>query len=75
MAGKQYVIAPHRIVDHDLGRVMYGTGDRVPLADARKYGLIADVSAPTLPVENAPKPAGAKKGRRTRHHPGPAEDR
>lgn len=40
MADKAFVIAPHRIVDHEIGRVMYGTGERVPLADAIRYGLV-----------------------------------
>lgn len=77
MADKPWIIAPHRIVDHERGRVMYGTGDRVPLADARKYGLLPpeDVPAAVPKVENEPAPTGAKRGRRTRHHPAPAEDR
>lgn len=37
---RNYVIAPHRIVDEQLERVVYGTGDKVPLDDAVKYGLI-----------------------------------
>lgn len=77
MAGKDYVIAPHRIVDRERGRVMYGTGDRVPLADAVKYGLVAGVDDEAVqpPPDAAPEPTNAKKGRRTRHHDGPTEDR
>lgn len=40
MATKAYVITPHRIVDTELQRVVYSTGDRVPIEDAVKYGLI-----------------------------------
>lgn len=40
LSTRRHVIAPHRIVDHELGRVLYGTGDRVPWADAVKYGLV-----------------------------------
>jgi hypothetical protein len=35
-----HVIAPHRLVDEVNERVAYGIGDRVPIADAVKYGLI-----------------------------------
>lgn len=65
MAGKRYIIAPHRIVDHDLGRVMYGTGERVPYEDAVKYGLVEPEPAPE-PAEPAPRPKGKRR---------PAEDR
>jgi hypothetical protein len=58
----RYVIAPHRVVDHELERVMSGTGERVPIADALKYGLVAK------PTEPAPEPR--PKGKRR-----PAEDR
>lgn len=65
MAGKDYVIAPHRVVDTKLERVMYGTGERVPMADAIKYGLVDE------PVQKAPtKKAARPKGKRK-----PAEDR
>lgn len=40
MAEEGFVVTPNRIVDHDLGRVVYGANDRVPLSDAIKYGLI-----------------------------------
>lgn len=73
MGNKNWILAPHRIVDHDLGRVMYGTGDKVPIGDAVKYGLIPATDAPPELVE--PAPEAAKRGRRTRHHPGPSEDR
>lgn len=76
MSDKAWVTAPHRIVDHELQRVVYGTGDRVPIEDAVKYGL---VDAPDEPVEpgdvEEPKPTQAKRGRRTRAKTGPTEDR
>lgn len=62
---EDHVIAPHRIVDHDLGRVMYGTGDRVPLDDAVKYGLIPSKKAAAV-KKAAPRPKGKR---------APAEDR
>lgn len=40
MAQEPYIIAPHRIDDPELERAVYGVGDRVPIADAIKYGLI-----------------------------------
>jgi hypothetical protein len=40
MADEDYVIAPHRIVDDELERVVYGPGDRVPWDEAVKYGLV-----------------------------------
>lgn len=57
MAKSDYVIAPHRIVDPVLERVMYGTGERVPLADAVKYGLIDE---PVQPATDTPVPGRAK---------------
>lgn len=63
MADKEYVFAPHRIVDPELGRVVYGPGDRVPLADAIKYGLIPK-----------PKKQRARKPKNNRAHK-PKEDR
>lgn len=78
MGNRNWIPAPHRIVDADLGRVVYGTGDQVPLADAVKYGLIPPDQVelgPAAPDEVAPEPTNAKRGRRTRHHPAPAEDR
>lgn len=64
MATKRYIIAPHRIVDHDLGRVVYGTGDRVPIEDAVKYGLVEATVDPDVKPE--PRPKGKRR---------PAEDR
>lgn len=65
MADKDFVIAPHRIVDSDLERIVYGPGERVPMADAIKYGLVDE------PVEKAP----AKKAARPKGKRKPAEDR
>lgn len=64
--GIDFVYAPHAIADPDLERNVYGAGDRVPMADAIKYGLVA-----------APEPQPAEppaKGRR-RARKGPDEDR
>lgn len=75
MGNRNWIPAPHRIVDG--GRVVYGTGDQVPLHDAVKYGLIpaTEVEAGPAAPDAAPEPTAAKRGRRTRHHPAPAEDR
>jgi hypothetical protein len=67
MAGQDFVIAPHRIVDEELCRVVYGEGDFVPMADAVKYGLVKASKAAKKPAVEEPK-RGAR--RRT-----PAEDR
>ncbi len=34
------IITPHRIIDRELGQVVYSPGDTVAEADALKYGLI-----------------------------------
>lgn len=47
MAGKAFVITPHRLIDHEAGRIAYGTGDRVPLDDAVRFGLIEETAADT----------------------------
>lgn len=65
MADQDYIIAPHRIVDEELGRVMYGTGERVPMADAVKYGLV-DKAEKVTAEKAAPRPKGKR---------APAEDR
>lgn len=62
MGDQDFIIAPHRVVDEELERVVYGTGQRVPMADAIKYGL----------VKKAP-PKAAKKA--TKGKRGPVEDR
>lgn len=64
MADQDYVIAPHRIDDPELERAVYGAGDRVPIADAIKYGLI-----------DPPKKQRAKKGPAKDRAKKPAEDR
>ena len=71
MAGEDYVIAPHKIVDPVIERVVYGTGDRVPMADAIKYGLV-DHATVAVGGENPPKALKAKRGQRARK---PGEDR
>ena len=77
MGTRNWIIAPHRVVDEALGRVMYGTGQRVPIADAVKYGLIPATDAPPeeREVDPAPEPTNALRGRRTRHHEAPSEVR
>lgn len=81
--GVDFVIAPHAITDHDLGRNVYGAGDRVPMADAVKYGLVDQ--APDGDALGPDPEAQPKRGRRAgrakhgpdedRAHHGPAEDR
>lgn len=70
--GKQWIIAPHRIVAD--GRVLYGTGDRVPIDDAVRYGLIdpPDQPAPAEPIK--PRPKGKRRPAEDRAHK-PEEDR
>jgi len=66
LAGKRWIVAPHRIVDPVRERVVYGTGERVPYEDAVKYGLI-EADAPTdEPTKPTPRPKGKRR---------PAEDR
>ena len=79
MAGEDYVIAPHTIVDHVLERVVYGIGEHVPMADAIKYGIVDHATA-AVAGENPPKAPKPKRGQRARkagedraHKP--AEDR
>lgn len=65
LADEGYVIATRRIDDPELERVVYGVGDRVPMADAIKYGLVAKPK----------KTARAKKGPEHDRAKRPAEDR
>lgn len=51
LSTRRHIIAPHRIVDHDLGRVVYGTGQRVPWDDAVKYGLVPADDAVKVAVD------------------------
>lgn len=64
MADDNYVITDHRIDDPELERAVYGVGDRVPMADAIKYGLV-----------DPPKKTPAKKAAPARAKPGPKADR
>lgn len=71
LAGIDFVYAPHAITDRALGRVVFGAGDPVPMADAIRYGL---VDAPQAPEPAAP-PGGRRRrprGRDTAKH-GPVE--
>jgi hypothetical protein len=62
MAETEHIIASERVVDHELGRVVYSPGDRVPLDDAIRYGLID-------------KPPAKKAAKRPKGKRKPAEDR
>jgi hypothetical protein len=68
--GIDYVIAPHRVDDPDLRRAVYGVGDRVPMADAIKYGLVTGPEKPAPPAA----PRGKRKGSDRAKH-GPEHDR
>lgn len=70
MSAARHVTAPHRIVDG--GRVVYGTGDRVPWDDAVKYGLVpaAEADAPTKTKGRAKKGPVEDRAKK-----GPVEDR
>lgn len=60
--GVDYVIAPHAIQDPDLERNVYGAGDKVPMDDAVKYGLVEKPSASRAkkgPEENRAKKTGS----------------
>jgi hypothetical protein len=57
---EDFVIAPHRVDDPETQRAVYGAGDRVPRADAEKYGLVD-------------KPKAARAGARTADEPQPAK--
>lgn len=64
MEGQDYVIATDRVHDDEHERFVYKAGDKVPIADAIKYGLIDKPPA---------KKAAAKVSKRAKK--GPAEDR
>lgn len=51
--GEDYVIAPHAIADSDLQRNVYGAGDRVPIDDAVKYGLVKKTAKTTKRAKKA----------------------
>lgn len=67
--GVDYVIAPHAVADPELERKVYGAGDRVPMEDAIKYGLV------TRPAKKAAAKKAAAKSTDERAVRGPAEDR
>lgn len=71
MAGKDYIIATERIVDTENHVVAYGSGERVPIEEAKRLGVkFADVDVLNDDEEQAPVPP--KKARRARRK---AEDR
>lgn len=65
--GIDWVYADRRIDDPELERAVYGVGDRVPMADAIRYGV---VDAPEEPA-----PGQRPKGQRPKGKRKPAEDR
>jgi hypothetical protein len=66
-----YVIAPHAVSGKgkDAGRKIYGAGDKVPMADAVKYGLAKG------PAKEPAKPAPKGKRRTTARARKPEQDR
>ena len=76
MATQDYVVTPHRIVDPELQRVVYGPGERVPLDDAVKYGLVDAATAAVAGEAQKTAPAPRKGTRKaTETRPKPAESR
>lgn len=74
--GDDYIIAPHRIIDEELQRVVYGTGQKVPMADAIKYGLVDGKAAKRVAAKKATKaPARGKRGPVEDRARKPSEDR
>lgn len=70
--GVDFVIAPHAIPDPVLERHVYGAGDRVPMADAIKYGLVA---APAATEPEKPKRGARRKRADNRSRENLGEDR
>lgn len=62
IAGRDFVYAPHALVDPDLERVVYGAGDPVPMPDAIRFGLVA---APEPAPQSTPAATGRRKRRRS----------
>jgi hypothetical protein len=77
MGNRPWIEAPHRIVDPELERVVYGTGDRVPIHDAVKYGLISADEVELGPVppgdEKPAEPKAKRRGRRPKPADAPAK--
>ncbi len=42
----QPILAPYRIIDEKLGRVVYSPGDPMSVAEAKKYGVPIPAEAP-----------------------------
>lgn len=75
MADQEFVIAPQAIEDPELERIVYGAGDRVPMDDAVKYGLVeAPAKAKRAPRPSSPPPPNPS-GAKTKRARKPAEDR
>lgn len=73
--GVDWVRAPHAIHDPALERNVYGSQDRVPMADAIKYGLVPAPPAPTEPSTEPKRGRRARRPAEDREKKGPAEDR
>lgn len=59
--GVDYVLAPYAIEDSELERIVYGAGDRVPMADAIKYGLVTETKSKPRTSKKAPAANRARK--------------
>jgi hypothetical protein len=72
------IVAPHRIVDPHLERVVYGPGDLMTPEDARHYGVLPAGDEATATVTETPQRGGRRGKRRPtedRAVDGPSEDR
>lgn len=65
MEGIEWVLAPHRIIEN--GRVLYGTGDRVPLDVAKRHGIVPEDFQ--LPTELEPQARGRRLSEDRARHP------
>lgn len=65
MEGQEFVLAPHAIEDTELERIVFSPGDKVPMDQAIKYGLVEQTSprkSKAKPAEDrAKKPAANRK--------------
>lgn len=65
LSTRRHITAPHRIVDG--GRVVYGTGERVPWDDAVKYGLVPTDDAVRVAIEDVESARTALEEATSRH--------
>jgi hypothetical protein len=61
--GVDFVYATDRVLDTQLGRVVYGAGDPVPMADAVRYGLVEAAQPAAAAVDEAKPKRGARRKR------------